>query len=288
MIQAGNSAATTASTTAALPFIVIEAKKGWFQIGLRELWQFRELLYFLVWRDVKVRYKQTVLGVAWVILQPLMSMVVFTLFFGKLAKIPSDGFPYPIFSYCALLPWGYFANALDGAGNSLVGNANLIRKVYFPRLIIPAAAALAGTLDFAIAFTLFLPMMGYYRIFPGVGLLLLPVLLFSTLMLAMGVGLWLSALNVEYRDVRYAIPFLIQLWMFTTPIVYPLSLVPERYRFLMALNPMAGIIDGYRSCLLDRPMAWPALLCSILIGFATLVTGCIYFSRVQRRFADVI
>jgi lipopolysaccharide transport system permease protein len=214
--------------------------------------------------------------------------VVFTLIFSKVAKIPSDGVPYAIFSYCALVPWTYFANALSLSGNSLVGSANLISKVYFPRLIIPGASVLAGTLDFGIAFLVLLGMMLYYGIAPGWGVLLVPLLLLMTMGVALGVGLWLSAMNVQYRDVRYAIPFMIQLWMFATPIVYPLSLVPERYRSLVALNPMAGIIEGYRAAMLGRPFQWDALAMAAVLCVLLFVTGAFYFRRVEKTFADVI
>lgn len=268
--------------------IVIQPKRGWVGFDLGEIWRYRELLYFLAWRDIKLRYKQTVLGAAWAILQPVLAMVVFTLFFGKLAQMPSDGVPYAIFSYCALVPWTYFANALSSAGNSLVGSANLISKVYFPRLIIPGASVLAGTLDFGIAFSVLLGMMLYYGIAPSWGILLVPMLFLLTMGTVLGVGTWLSALNVKYRDVRYVIPFMIQLWMFVTPIVYPLSLVPERYRMLVALNPMAGIIEGYRAALLGRPFHWGALAMSAVLCVLLLLAGVFYFRTVERTFADVV
>jgi lipopolysaccharide transport system permease protein len=268
--------------------IIIQPKRGWVGFDLGEIWRYRELLYFLAWRDIKLRYKQTVLGAAWAILQPVLTMVVFTLFFGKLAQMPSDGVPYAIFSYCALVPWTYFANALSNAGNSLVGSANLISKVYFPRLIVPGASVLAGALDFGIAFSVLLGMMLYYGIVPSWGFLLVPVLFLLTMGTALGVGTWLSALNVEYRDIRYVIPFMIQLWMFATPIVYPLSLVPERYRLLVALNPMAGIIEGYRAALLGRPFQWNALAMSAVLCVLLLLAGAFYFRSVEKTFADVI
>jgi lipopolysaccharide transport system permease protein len=268
--------------------IVIQPERGWVGFDLGEVWRYRELLYFLAWRDIKLRYRQTLLGAAWAVIQPLLAMVVFTLFFGKLAQMPSDGVPYAIFSYCALVPWTYFANALSSAGNSLVGSANLISKVYFPRLIVPGASVLAGTLDFGIAFSVLLGMMLYYGIAPSWGILLVPVLFLLTMGTALGVGTWLSALNVEYRDVRYVIPFMIQLWMFATPIVYPLSLVPERYRLLVALNPMAGIIEGYRAALLGRPFQWSALAMSAALCVLLLLAGVFYFRTVERTFADVI
>ena len=284
-------AVTESAGTPAIPtdfLIVIEPKRGWVGLDLQEVWRYRELLYFLALREIQLRYKQTVLGAAWAILQPLLAMVVFTLIFSKVAKIPSDGVPYAIFSYCALVPWTYFANALSLSGNSLVGSANLISKVYFPRLIIPGASVLAGTLDFGIAFLVLLGMMLYYGIAPGWGVLLVPLLLLMTMGVALGVGLWLSAMNVQYRDVRYAIPFMIQLWMFATPIVYPLSLVPERYRSLVALNPMAGIIEGYRAAMLGRPFQWDALAMAAVLCVLLLVAGAFYFRRVEKTFADVI
>ena len=284
-------AVTESAGTPAIPtdfLIVIEPKRGWVGFDLQEVWRYRELLYFLALREIQLRYKQTLLGAAWAILQPLLAMVVFTLIFSKVAKLPSDGVPYAVFSYCALVPWTYFANALSLSGNSLVGSANLISKVYFPRLIIPGASILAGTLDFGIAFLVLLGMMLYYGIAPDWGVLLVPVLLLMTMGVALGVGLWLSAMNVQYRDVRYAIPFMIQLWMFATPIVYPLSLVPERYRSLVALNPMAGIIEGYRAAMLGRPFQWDALAMAAVLCVLLLVTGAFYFRRVEKTFADII
>jgi lipopolysaccharide transport system permease protein len=219
---------------------IIEPKKGWIPIDLKEIWNYRELLYFLTKRDIKVRYKQTVLGGLWAIIQPVFTMIVFTLFFGRLAKMPSDGIPYPIFVYAGLLPWTYFANALSTSGNSLVGSANLITKVYFPRLIIPASASMAGLLDFFIAMLVMGAMMIYYQFVPSIGILLFPFLVGLTFLCAVGVGLWLSALNVQYRDIRYVIPFLIQLWMFVSPVIYPISMVPQKYQWLLALNPMGN------------------------------------------------
>ena len=233
-----------------IPITIIEPKKGWVPVDLKEIWNYRELLYFLTKRDIKVRYKQTVLGGLWAIIQPVFTMVVFTLFFGRLAKIPSDGMSYPIFVYTALLPWTYFANAVSASGNSLVGSANLITKVYFPRLIVPASASLAGLLDFFIAMFVLGAMMIYYNFIPGFGIFLFPVLVGLTFLCAVGVGLWLSALNVQYRDIRYVIPFLIQLWMFVSPVIYPVSMVKGKYQWLLALNPMGGVIKAYRASLL--------------------------------------
>ncbi|HEV8674901.1 MAG TPA: ABC transporter permease [Methylomirabilota bacterium] len=269
--------------------IVIRPSRGWVPLRLGELWAYRELLYFLAWRDVKVRYKQTVLGAAWAVLQPLLTMVVFSVVFGRLANVPSDGLPYPIFAYCALLPWQLFAHALVESGNSLVGNQNLITKVYFPRLVIPLAAVAAGLVDFAIAFAVLVGLMAYYGIVPTLAALALPGLVLLALLAALGVGLWLSALNVQYRDVRYTIPFLTQLWLFATPVAYPASLVPERWRPLVGLNPMSGVVEGFRWALLGGPEPPRAMLgVSIVVVIAVLVGGLYYFRRMERTFADVV
>ena len=268
---------------------VIEPKRGWVPIDLREVWDYRELLYFLTKRDIKVRYKQTILGGLWAVIQPAFTMIVFTLFFGRLAKVPSDGLPYPIFVYAGLLPWTYFANAVSASGNSLVGSANLITKVYFPRLMVPASAALAGLLDFFIALFVLGALMIYYQFMPGTGLLLFPFLVALTFLCAVGVGLWLSALNVQYRDIRYAIPFLIQIWMFLSPVIYPVSLVSEEYQWLLALNPMGGLIHAYRASLLGhQPVDWPLLGLSALIIVALFLGGLYYFRRMEKVFADIV
>ena len=269
---------------------VIRPSRGWVSLNLRDLWEYRELLYFLIWRDLKVRYKQTVLGAAWAILQPFLTMVVFSIFFGKLAKVPSDGIPYPIFAYTALLPWQLFARALSESGNSLVANRRLITKVYFPRLVIPIAAVLAGLVDFGIAFVILVAMMFYYGIFPTVAALTLPLFLLLTLATALAVGLWLSALNVQYRDVRYTIPFLTQLWFFATPIAYSTSLVPERWRVLYGLNPMAGVVEGFRWALLGGEASGtkPLVAVSVLVVAVLLVGGLVYFRRMERTFADIV
>jgi lipopolysaccharide transport system permease protein len=268
---------------------IIEPKKGWVPIDLREIWDYRELLYFLTKRDIKVRYKQTVLGGLWAIIQPAFTMIVFTLFFGRLAKMPSDGIPYPIFVYAGLLPWTYFANAVAASGNSLVGSANLITKVYFPRIMVPASASLAGLLDFAVAVLVLAVLMVYYRFVPGAGILLFPFLVALTFLCAVGVGLWLSALNVQYRDIRYAIPFLIQIWMFLSPVIYPVSLVKGKYQWLLALNPMGGVIHAYRASLLGhRPIDWSLLAVSALIILVLFLGGLGYFKRMERTFADVV
>jgi homopolymeric O-antigen transport system permease protein len=268
---------------------IIEPKKGWVPIDLREIWDYRELLYFLTKRDIKVRYKQTVLGGLWAIIQPAFTMIVFTLFFGRLAKMPSDGIPYPIFVYAGLLPWTYFANAVAASGNSLVGSANLITKVYFPRIMVPASASLAGLLDFAVAVLVLVVLMVYYRFLPGACILLFPFLVALTFLCAVGVGLWLSALNVQYRDIRYVIPFLIQIWLFLSPVIYPVSLVKDKYQWLLALNPMGGVIHAYRASLLGhRPIDWSLLAVSALIILALFIGGLGYFKRMERTFADVV
>jgi lipopolysaccharide transport system permease protein len=272
-----------------IPTTIIEPKKGWLPVDLKEIWNYRELLYFLTKRDIKVRYKQTVLGGLWAIIQPVFTMVVFTLFFGRLAKMPSDGIPYPIFVYAGLLPWTYFANALSASGNSLVGSANLITKVYFPRLIIPASASLAGLLDFFIAMLVMGAMMIYYQFVPSIGILLFPFLVGLTFLCAVGVGLWLSALNVQYRDIRYVIPFLVQLWMFVSPVIYPISMVPQKYQWLLALNPMGGVIEAYRASLLGHiPINWSMLGISTAIIIILFLSGLYYFRRMEKTFADVI
>ncbi len=269
--------------------IQIEPSKGWVFLKLHDLWEYRELLYFLAWRDIKVRYKQTVLGAAWAIIQPFFTMVVFSIFFGRLAKMPSDGIPYPIFAYCALVPWSYFAGALDRAGNSLVGNANLLTKVYLPRLVVPLSATMAGLLDFAIAFVVLIAMMIFYGITPTSAVWALPFFLLLALATSLGVGLWLSALNVQYRDVRYTIPFLTQFWLFASPVAYPSSLVPEKWRVLYGLNPMAGVIEGFRWALLGKGSGpGPMLAVSVLVTVVLLVSGAYYFRRMEKTFADVV
>jgi lipopolysaccharide transport system permease protein len=269
--------------------IVIEPSRGWIGLRLRELWEYRELLYFLVWRDIKVRYKQTALGAAWAIIQPFFSMVVFSLFFGKLAKMPSDGIPYPIFAYAALVPWTFFANGLSQSANSLVESANLIRKIYFPRLTIPIANVLAGLVDFTLAFTVLLAMMAWYHIYPTARLIWLPLFLLLALVTALAVGLWLSVLNVEYRDVRYTVPFITQFWMFATPIVYPSSLLKEPWRTIYGLNPMVGVVEGFRWALLGTKTApGPAIAVSAGAALVLLVGGAFYFRRMEKTFADVV
>jgi lipopolysaccharide transport system permease protein len=270
------------------PLVVIEPRRGWLSLNLSDFWQYRDLLYILAMRDIKVRYKQTVLGAAWAIIQPLFTMLIFTLFFGKLAGMPSDGIPYPLFAYAGLLPWTFFSNAVTNSGNSLVGNSNLITKVYFPRMIIPTASVASGLLDFVIAFGLLVVLMVYYGVGFSVSMLMIPVLILLTSLLAIGVGMWMSALNVKYRDIRYALPFLIQIGMFATPIIYPASLVPEKWRWLMALNPLTGLIENYRAAFFGKPFDWLALGISVILTFGILVYAAYNFRRMEKSFADVI
>ena len=271
------------------PLLRIEPSKGWISLGLRELWEYRELIYFLVWRDIKVRYKQTVLGAAWAIIQPFFTMVVFSLFFGKLAQIPSDGVPYPVFSYAALVPWSFFANSIAQSSDSLVGSANLIKKIYFPRFIAPISRVASGIIDFVLAFVVLLGMMVFYRMTPTANVVWLPLLLMLALVTALGVGLWLSALNVEFRDVRYIVPFLIQFWLFATPIAYPSSLLPEPWRTVYGINPMVGVVEGFRWALLGTNTApGPIIVVSSLVAIIVLVSGAFYFRRMEKTFADVV
>ena len=271
------------------PTLRIAPSTGWVSLKLRELWEYRELLYFLIWRDIKVRYKQTALGAAWAIIQPFFTMVVFSLFFGHLAKVPSDGVPYPIFSFAALVPWTFFANGLSQSSNSLVGSANLITKVYFPRLIVPLASVFSGIVDFVLAFIVLLGMMLYYGLAPTLNILLLPLFLLLALVTSLGVGLWLSALNVEYRDVRYVVPFITQFWLFVTPIAYPSSLLHEPWRTIYGLNPMVGVVEGFRWALLRSNTApGPMIAVSSLAALIILVTGTFYFRRMEKTFADIV
>jgi lipopolysaccharide transport system permease protein len=274
-----------------LPVTVIQPSSGWVPIRLRELWQYRETLYFLVWRDIKVRYKQTVIGASWAIIQPIMIMVVFTVFLGRLARVPSDGTPYPVFAFCALVPWTFFANGLQQSSHSLVSSSALITKVYFPRLLIPTARVLAGLPDLGLAFLVLLGLVWHYDL--GVSLprlLWLPAFAALALVTALGIGFWLSALNVKYRDVQHAVPFLVQIWLFASPVAYPAGLVPDTWRFLYALNPMAGVIDGFRWALLGTSPPPDTLFVSIsaLAALAIFVTGAFFFRRVERSFADII
>ena len=269
--------------------VIIKPSRGWFALHLNELWQYRELLYFLTWRDIKIRYKQTVLGAAWAIIQPFLTMVVFTLFFGKLAKIPSEGVPYPIFSYAGLLPWTFFAQAMNQSSDSLVGNAHLITKVYFPRLAVPLSATLAPLVDFCIAFIVLIGMMFYYQIFPTGTLVWLPAFLLLAFATSLGAGLWFSALNVQYRDVRYTVPFLTQLWLFATPVIYPSSTVHGPWRIILGLNPMTGVVEGFRWALLGIGEAPGAMIyTSMGVSLLLVFTGLIYFNRMEKTFADVV
>lgn len=283
---AGDVPATAPAYRAA---VRIEPSRGRISLRLREVAEYRELLYFLVWRDIKVRYKQTVLGAAWAIIQPFFTMVVFSLFFGRLAKMPSDGIPYPIFSFAALVPWTFFANGLAQSSNSLVGSANLITKVYFPRLTIPIASVLSGVVDFALAFIVLLMMMLYYGIVPTLNVFWLPLFLLLALIASLGVGLWLSALNVEYRDVRYVVPFITQFWLFVTPIAYPSSLLQQPWRTLYGLNPMVGVVEGFRWALLGTKTApGPIIAVSSIAALLILITGAFYFRRMEKTFADIV
>lgn len=278
-----------------IPTLTIEPTSGWLSLGLGEIREYRELLYFLVWRDVKVRYKQTLLGAAWAILQPTLTMIVFSVLFGKLASIGSDGLPYPIFAYAGLLPWTFFAQGLSHSSESLVGSANLIRKVYFPRLVIPAAAVLAGVVDFLFAFVVLIGLMAYYRVWPGAPVLFLPLLLALAFATSLGIGMWLSALNVEYRDIRYVVPFFVQLWLFVTPVIYPASRVASMLAkygipsWVYGLNPMAGVVEGFRWALLGKgPGPWSTIAMSAAVSALMLLSGAYYFRRMEKSFADVV
>ncbi len=267
----------------------IEPSRGWVSLKLNELWDYRELLYFLTWRDIKVRYKQTVLGVAWAIIQPLFTMLVFTLFFGRLAKIPSDGIPYSIFNFAGLVPWTFFSNGLTQSANSLVGSSNLLTKVYFPRLCIPLATVLSGVVDFVLAFAVLLILMLFKNITPTLNIIWLPFFLLLALVTSLGVGLWLAALNVQYRDVRYVVPFITQFWMLATPVAYPSSLMSEPWRTVYGINPMVGVVEGFRWALLGTKTApGPMLWVSVMAALILLVSGAFYFRRMEKTFADVV
>ena len=274
--------------TISAPVTVIRPLRGWVPIQFGDLWKYRELLYFLIWREIKVRYKQTVLGFAWAILQPLFMMIVFTLFFGNLAKIPSEGIPYPLFNYAALLPWILFAEGITRSSMSMVSNVNLIQKVYCPRLVMPLSGILSPLVDFAIAFTILIGLMFYFGYSLTIKVLLLPAFILLALMTSLGVGLWLSAINVKYRDVRYTVPFLTQLWLFASPVVYSSSLLPERFQALYGLNPMAGVIEGFRWALLGTEPPGYLIAISVIIVMVILISGAFYFRREEKTFADVI
>lgn len=273
-----------------LPHLRIEPSKGWVSLKLDELWEYRELLYFLTWRDIKVRYKQTVLGAAWAVIQPFMTMIVFSLFFGGLAKIPSDDIPYPIFSYAALVPWTFFAYGLQQSSNSLVTSSNLLKKIYFPRLVIPIASVLSGAVDFVLAFAVLVLMMIGFGIAPTANIIFLPFFFLLALVTSLGVGMWLSAMNVQFRDVRYTIPFITQFWMFATPIAYPSSLIEnDMLRTLYGINPMTGVVEGFRWALLGVETApGPILIVSSLAAVFLFITGVFYFRRLEKTFADVV
>lgn len=269
--------------------VLIKPSKAWVSLNLRSLWEYRELLYFLTWRDIKVRYKQTVLGAAWAILQPFLTMVIFSVFFGRLVKVPSDGIPYPLFAFTALVPWTFFANGLNQSSNSLIASANLLKKVYFPRLAIPVATVLAGVVDFVLAFVVLLLLMAYYRVAPTINIIWTPLLLALAFVTSLGVGLWMSALNVKYRDVRYVVPFLVQIWLFTTPVAYPSSLLSEPWRTVYGLNPMVGVVEGFRWALLGANTApGPMVLVSAVAAVLILVSGAFYFRHMEKIFADVV
>jgi lipopolysaccharide transport system permease protein len=271
------------------PVIIIRPSQGWRALDMRELWQYRELLYFLVWRDIKVRYKQTALGASWAILQPFFTMVIFSVFFGRLAGIPSDDLPYPLFAFAALVPWTFFATGLTQSANSLVGSQEMLKKVYFPRLIIPVATVLASGVDLLLSFLVLLGMMAYYGIVPTAAVIWLPPMVLLALVTALGAGLWLSALNVQYRDVRHAVPFLVQIWLFATPIAYPSSLLPVEWQPVYALNPMVGVVEGFRWALLGADTSpGPMVAVSALTAVVLLVGSALYFRRMERIFADVV
>ena len=273
-----------------LAAVEIKKKKWWDLLDFIEVWHYHELLYFLTWRDIKIKYKQTVFGIAWAILQPFLTMVVFSIFFGRFTKVPSDGIPYPVFVYIGLLPWSFVSSALSRSGNSLIASSNLITKVYFPRVIIPLSASISVLIDFFFASTILVGMMFFYNFIPDIyGIIMVPVLILLTLIVAVGSGLWLSALSVEYRDFQYVIPFLVQIWMFTTPVIYPLTIFPDKYRWILSLNPMGGIIDAFRASILGhQPMNWNLLIISSGIGLLIFFTGLIYFRKAEHSFADVI
>ena len=266
---------------------IIEPSKGWLtHIGFREFWEHRDLLYFLAWRDIKVRYKQTVLGVSWAVIQPILTMVIFSVLFGRMAKIPSDGVPYPIFSFAALLPWTYFAQALNQSANSLVGSAHIVTKVYFPRLVVPTAAVIPGLVDFVIAFLVLAGLMVYYSVVPTLGIFLLPAFLLLAFITTLGFGYWFAALNIRYRDVRHAMPFFIQLWLFVTPVVYPSSMFPEPWRTFTGLNPMVGVVEGFRWALLGTDPPRLMILGSVLVSVFLLISGALYFRNIEQELAD--
>jgi lipopolysaccharide transport system permease protein len=269
---------------------VIRPKSGLVPIDFRELWRYRELFWFLAWRDILIRYKQTVIGIAWAVIRPIVTMIVFTIIFGKLAKLPSDGIPYPLLSFTALLPWQFFSNALTESSNSLVANANMISKIYFPRLVIPASAVISGIVDFLLCFVILLALMLWYGVIPSYHILWLPPFFFLALFCSLGIGLWFSALNVEYRDVRHVVPFFVQFGLYVSPVGFSSSIIPEKWRLLYSLNPMVGVIDGFRWALLGGKVTLylPGLLMSSFMILIVLVSGAYYFRKMESTFADVI
>ena len=279
----------TAENVLRKPSVVIQPRKGLFQLELDEVWRHRELLYFLVWRDVLIRYKQTAIGVCWAVLQPLITMIIFAIIFGKLAKLPSDGIPYPVFAFAALLPWNFFSQALSRCGTSLVGNTNLITKIYFPRLLIPLAASVSPAVDLFFSFLVLLALMAWYGVIPGVGLFYLPLFIALALLTSLAMGLWLSALNVKYRDVGHIIPFLAQVWMYASPVAYSTTMVPQKWRLLYSLNPMVGVIEGFRWALLGTPRPdFVVITVSAVVMLVFLVSGLLYFKKMEQTFADII
>lgn len=276
------------SQSAQVPTTIIQPSRKWFSLKLGELWRYRELLYFLTWRDVKIRYKQAFLGFLWAFIQPFLKMVVFSVVFGRLAGIDSEGFPYPIFLYAGLLPWQFFADAVNRSGQSIVSEANLITKVYFPRLIMPIASVGAALVDFAISFGILIVMMFFFHVSPSVSILMVVPLVLLTVLSALGVGIFVSALNAEYRDFRYALPFLVQIWMFVTPVIYPVSIIPDRWRWVIAVNPMAGIVDAYRSAIFGKPFDWPHLGLSLGVAVIMFLIGIAFFRKTEGYFADVV
>lgn len=272
-----------------LPKTRIQPSKGWVSLNLRELWEYRELLYFFVWRDLKVRYRQTILGIFWAIVQPFFTMVIFSLFFGKLSQVDSDGLPYPIFSYAALVPWTFFSNALSNASNSLIVSANMLKKIYFPRMMLPIATVIAGLVDFLLAFIVLIGMMWFYHLVPTINIIWLPLFLLLALITSLGVSLWLSAMNVQFRDVRYTIPFLTQAWLFATPIAYSSSLLSEPWKTIYGINPMAGVVESFRWALLGADTApGPIIIVSSVAALALFISGAYYFRRLEKDFADII
>lgn len=271
-----------------IPELIIEAQKGWIPIHFGDLWRYRELLYFLTWRDVKIRYKQTVFGFLWAFIQPFLKMIVFSVIFGGLAQMDSEGFPYPIFVFAGLLPWQFFSESLSRSSNSVVGSSSLVTKVYFPRLVIPLGAVGGCLVDFAISFLVLVGLMAWYGIAPRVGILMVGPLVVLTVIASLGAGTLISALNVAYRDFRYVVPFMVQIWMFLTPVIYSVDIIPEDWQWLLMLNPMAGIVDGYRSAILGKPFDWSNIAISAAVAFVLFFVGAVVFRRIERRFADII